>query len=105
MRWLTTAGPARLGTAAQLYTMPARWPSLAYCAGCGLRMWATEAGDRPMTAPKALPKTAKARIRRGIGRGESIVVRMWMFRALKLSGVVKSWINQIGLGWWGVKGG
>ena len=33
MRWLTTAGPARLGTAAQLYTMPACWPSLAYCAG------------------------------------------------------------------------
>ena len=58
-----------------------------------------------MTAPKALPKTAKARVRRGIGRGESIVVRMWMFRALKLSGVVKSWISQIGLGWWGVKGG
>ena len=76
MRWLTTAGPARLGTAAQLYTMPARWPSLAYYAGRGPGMWATEAGNRPMTVPKALPKTAKARVQRRIGREESVVVRM-----------------------------
>ena len=48
-----------------------------------------------MTAPKALPKTAKARVQRRISREESVVVRMWMFRALKLLGVVKSWISRI----------
>ena len=51
-----------------------------------------------MTAPKALPKTAKARVQRRIGREGSVVVRMWMFRVLKLLGVVKSWVSQIGLG-------
>lgn len=63
-------------------------------------MWATEAGGRPMTAPEALPKRmAEARVqRRRIGREESVVVRMWMFRAPKLSRVVKSWVSRIGLG-------
>ena len=53
------------------------------------------------------PKTAKARVRRRrIGREESVVVRMWMFRVVKLLGVVKSWVSQIGLGvGGGLKGG
>ena len=103
----TTTGPARLDTAAQLYTMPVYWPGLAYCAGRGPRMWATEAGGRPMAAPEALPKrTARARVqRRRTSREESVVVRMWMFRAPKLL-EVKSWVSRIGLSVGeGLKGG
>jgi len=53
-----------------------------------------------MTAPEALPKRmAEARVqRRRIGRKESVVVRMWMFRAPKLLRVVKGWVNRMGLG-------
>lgn len=89
MRWPTT-GPARLGTAAQLNTMPVHWPSLACCAGRGPRMWAMEAGGRPMTAPEALPKKTARVQRRRISREESVMVRVWMFRAPKLLEVVKS---------------
>ena len=95
IKWPAMTGPVRAKTAAHEYIIPVHWPSFACAAGSGPRMWATDAGGRPMTAPEKMPKTTtkamadltvSARVHRIRTRRDAIVVtKQWTFIAPKWS--------------------